>query len=144
MSGITTLVAEQWFADPEAWRYLAAHAAQVRQRVPVRSAEWVLLGRTVGVAQDMASALTAAYARHAGEQDTSPGEGASVLARGTRRVEYLMDVLIALDAGTDPLEVCASVGRAPTTVARALRTWGYPGQARLIDRARSRHQRAAS
>ena len=104
----------------------------------------MLLGRTIGVAQDMAGALDAAYARHAGEQDTPPGEGASVLARGTRRAWYLVAVLRALDEGADPLQVCADVGKSPATVVRSLRTWGYPAQARLIDRARREARRAAS
>lgn len=137
---VTTDVLHGWFANPDAWRALAWHAAGVREHLHPGTADWRLLGRTIGVAEELAAALDRAAAdatlTHAPDDPPEPppmprGRGRH---RGSAR-EKLPDVAELITAGVDPQTACARAGTTLAAAARAARRAGGGPISQVLERA---------
>lgn len=125
--GITTMVADHWFADPEAWTYLAHHASQQRDSAAPGTLAYHLLSRAISLGIDMATALAAARADATQPDDeTSP--------QPPSRASYVPTVRELLADGEHPEMICVRVARRPGAIARALRRAGCAVEARGFDR----------
>ena len=130
----TATLTEEWFANPDAWRYLAHHAEMVRVQVGPRTAEWRLLSRAMSLGADMATALDKA----AGAKE------ARARAAIERPGPYVAKVLALIDEGVPAEAICREIGKSPGTIGGALSRAGCQVESRPFYRLKYEARKAAA